>query len=73
MRIRTGYPISINIGGTMQLEAHGKEPLAWVTSDGNVGEVNTNGLFTAVGKGTCTVTVTDALGNIATSGVITVQ
>jgi hypothetical protein len=73
MRIKTGYPTSVNIGNTIQLEAHGKEPLEWVTSDGNVGEVNTNGLFTAVGKGTCTVTVQDALENTAVSEVISVQ
>lgn len=73
IRIKPEYPSGMNIGGTMQLEAHGKEPLVWVVSDEAVGKVDSNGLFTAVGKGTCTVTVIDALGNIATSGVITVQ
>ncbi|MBI2447610.1 MAG: Ig-like domain-containing protein, partial [Candidatus Omnitrophica bacterium] len=60
-------------GETVQLEAHGKEQLVWMASDESVGKVDSNGLFTAVGKGTCTVTVTDALGNMATSGAIIVQ
>ncbi len=73
IRLKPGYPSSMDVGKTSQLEAHGKEPLAWVTSDENVGKVDSNGLFTAVCNGTCTVTVTDALGNMATSGAIIVQ
>ncbi|GEM_PF-4551592 len=73
MRIKPGYPTSLNPGDIIQFEAHGKEPLKWITSDENMGKVDSNGLFTAVGKGTCTVTVQDALENMAVSEAISVQ
>ncbi len=48
-------------------------PLTWGVTNPAVGSVNASGLFTALNGGTTQVTVTDAIGNTATSGTISVH
>ena len=73
--------LSLNSGGTFPLQATAlpltalNSSMTWTSSDENVATVNANGLVTAVGGGTCTITCTakDGGGASATCEVTVVQ
>lgn len=62
------------IGETLQFSAAGgAAPYTWSVSDLAVASIDTNGLLTALNQGAVSVTVTDADGIGATSGLISVN
>jgi len=65
---------SLTIVDTQQFNASGGTgPYTWTSSNTAIGTINSSGIFSAVGIGTCTVTATDANGYAGVSGTITVR
>ncbi|GEM_PF-5785627 len=65
---------SMAVSETQQFTvAGGIAPYQWESADDSVGTIATSGLFTAVGAGTTTVSVSDSTGDSATSGNIQVS
>lgn len=64
------FGTGLNTGETRQFTLDGATATSWSSSDNNVGTIDSTGLFTAVGAGTCTVS---ANGGLYTSATIYVK
>ncbi|GAA3510922.1 hypothetical protein GCM10022393_25740 [Aquimarina addita] len=64
--------VSLNTGETQQLSTN-KSNISYKSSNINIATVNSNGLVTAIGEGSATITVTDDSNGDTTSSLITVR